>query len=76
MPAWGATGAYSKSGASEELCHRTRDWRSLQSAAQLPGAAWSRYGANLFIYQARESSLVPAEFLTAQYAVPAETVDL
>ena len=31
------------------------------------GRCWSRDGGNLFIYQARESSLVTAGFLTAQF---------
>ena len=41
----------------------------------LKGQVWNRqsqvkrhpYSGNLFIYQARESSLVPAGFLTAQF---------
>ena len=31
------------------------------------GRRWKRGGGNLFIYQARESSLVPSGFLTAQF---------
>ena len=39
-------------------------WRSMLSCSSLDS---SRGKGNLFIYQARESSLVPAGFLTAQF---------
>ena len=42
----------------------TAGWPGLQHTVSFP---CSRYWPNLFIYQARESSLVPAGFLTVQF---------